>query len=448
MISLIVLIVSFLSILLSKYLFRKWINHLSLYAFSWTVMLVLYQWKLLPYYNLSLETWMVIIVGYLSFLLGIILIFAARNLFDKDNNIFFRQGQNQLNIFADEGKILKYSILIMGVIGFVFAIQHWLVLIKMFGSIPAVLINANIAYRLRVKGEIKGVIPYFYIFSYASVFLAGIYTAYKGKLSLITILPFFGVIVEELANVARSGILLAAIEFFAAYILTRNIMAGNSKKVLHGKFNIILSLVVLISLIILSASLVKTIRGTYESFSGESKQLKSLKTTAIISPSIYMYLSSDVGVLNKYLQYNNENAMFGENTFLVFYSILSKFGAVERPSDYQTGYFIPFWSNNGTYLRELQADFGFAGIIFGPFLIGLLTTYFWFRFYETKEVISLVFLNFFYLIVGFSFLLMVSRFSIVIINLFILLLSVPVIEILASKNARRISNRKTLSLHN
>ena len=411
-------------------------------------MLVLYQWKLLPYYNLSLETWMVIIVGYLSFLLGIILIFAARSLNDKEKEIFPNMASIQLKIFADGGEILKYSILIMGFIGLVSAIQHWIVLIRMFGNIPAVIINANILYRLRVDNEIKGVIPYFFIFSYVGVFLSGIYTAYKKKLTLIVLLPFLGVIIEEIAKVGRAGILLSFLEFFASFVLSRNLLKEKREVKKEKKYKMIVSIVSLIAFIIISASFIKMIRGTYESFSGESRQLKSLKRSSIISPSIYLYFSADVGVLNKYLQYENENTMFGENTFLVFYSALSKFGVVKKPSDYQTGYFIPMWTNTGTYLRELHADFGYTGIIIGPFLIGLLTTFLWFRFYETEKIIYLVWLNLFYVIIGFSFFVMATRISILIIYIFISAITAPIIETLAEKNLKKKRSRNVLLFQN
>lgn len=448
MISLIVIIVSFVSIILGKYLFKKWFNQISFYSISWMVMIVLYQWKLLPYYNLSLETWMVILLGYLSFLLGIILLFAARSLYAKKENNISYDRLDTLKIFSDGGRVLRNTILIMSILGILFAIQHWIVLIKMFGSIPAVLINANIAYRLRVQGEIKGIIPFFFIFSYVAVFLAGIYSAFKGRLTLLCLLPFLGVIINEMANVGRAGILLASIEFFVAFVLTRNLNEIRSRKIVNGNFKLILSFVILFALIIASASMIKVARGTYESFLGESKQLKGLKNSAIISPSIYMYLSSDLGVLNKYLQIDNENAMIGENTFLVLYSVLSKFNFIKRPSDYQKGYFIPMWSNNGTYLRELHADFGFAGVIVGPFLIGLLTTFLWFKFYENKSMLTLVFLDMFFMIIGFSFLLMVTRFSILIINIVTLIISIPIIESMAFRNSKNLNIKNIDTLYN
>jgi hypothetical protein len=105
---------------------------------------------------------------------------------------------------------------------------------------------------------------------------------------------------------------------------------------------------------------------------------------------------------------------------------------IKKPEVFQRGYYIPMWSNNGTFIRELHADFGIVGVFLVPFLLGLLTTWLWFKFYEEKSLIAFAFLVHFYLIVGFSFLLMVTRFYYWTIGLSIILISIPVIEKIAS----------------
>jgi len=165
---------------------------------------------------------------------------------------------------------------------------------------------------------------------------------------------------------------------------------------------------------------------------GASKELRGAKENLIISPSVYLYASSNIGVLTKYLESQGENTRFGEHSLHSVYLLLAKFKLVEKPLPFQKGYYIPLWTNNGTYLRELHADFGVVGVFLGPFLLGLLLTWLWFKFYEGKSLIVFALLVHFFLIVGFSFLLMVTRFYYWTIGLSIILISIPIIEYIAS----------------
>ncbi len=398
-------------------------------------MLLLYQMKLLSYYNLSLETWSIIGLSFFSFSMGIILVYTARSIFSKQKRVRFKSA-NELIIFSDGGKTLKYAIIILGTIGILASIQHWLILIKMFGSIPAVIINANIVYRLRVERHIQGVIPYLYIFSYIAVFFAGLYAAYNKKISLIVVFPFLGVILEDLANVGRSGILFSLIEFLSVYVFSSNILNVKKAKK-NNKIKLVVGILLILSLLVVSASLIRSIRHTYEVYQGESHKLTELRGGFILTPSIYLYLTADVGVLNKFLQFNNERTSFGENTFLTLYSILSKFDLIKRPSDYQKGYYIPMWTNTGTYLRELYADFGILGILIGPFLIGVFATFFWFRSYESSSIMNLILLVFIFLIIGFSFLVMVTRLATWSMGIVMLLILSPIMEKISKRSKRK-----------
>jgi hypothetical protein len=82
----------------------------------------------------------------------------------------------------------------------------------------------------------------------------------------------------------------------------------------------------------------------------------------------------------------------------------------------------------GTYLREIHADFGYTGLFLVPFLMGLITTFYWFRFYEKKKLIDFVILVYMYITVALSFLVIISRTSIWFISFAALLAFVPLLE--------------------
>lgn len=435
MVFLIVFFVCLTGILFGKFLLRRWFNHLTVYCIIWSGLILLHDWKLLPYYDITTKTWFYILSVFLSYLFGIITISSSQNLFFQ-SRIFEKEPDINFPLFADGGKTVRATILFLSGIAIFSGIHHWYVLINMFGSIPAVLINANIIYSLNVKRGIEGFIPYLPIIGYVGVFFAGIYTAYKGRFSLLSILPFLGIVLKETATLGRSGMLLALMEFLFAFILFRHLLKEDrSRKFKYSKKNIVLVSTIIIVFFIASASLVRVTRISSEYYAGASRELKQFKNNLILSPSIYHYFSADVGVLNEYLKYEKENVNFGQNTFLPVYDFLTKLGAFEKMPDVQIGYFIPMWVNTGTFIRELHADFGIMGIFLVPYLLGIIITWLWFKFYRDHNLIAFAFLVYFYLIIGFSFLHMITRVTYWPTSLFLIVLLIPILERLASKKS-------------
>jgi hypothetical protein len=60
-------------------------------------------------------------------------------------------------------------------------------------------------------------------------------------------------------------------------------------------------------------------------------------------------------------------------------------------------------------LRELHGDFGLAGLLIGPYLLGLFTSILWFRLRRTGTFLDLSVAGFFYILVGMSIFTMASR---------------------------------------
>jgi len=435
---LLVLVISVLGIISGKLIFRKWFNHLTLYCVIMGGTVFLYELKLLPYPDLIPLAWFYIISTFLSFLFGVLTITSGRNMFRKEQPLAQKSVLN-LSIFIDGGKSLKYSLIFFSVVTLLAAIQHWIVLIEMFGSIPAVLLNAAIIYSLSLHGEVEGVLPYISYVGYVAIFFSGIYTAYKGKFTLLTFFPFIGVIIKELAVVGRAGMLFALLEFLFTFFLFRHLLNRDTlQRFKFSKVNGIIAASILAILIIAAASLIRIVRGSTESFAARSTELSQFRDNIILTPTVYLYLSSDPGVLSKYLQSEEkfdsevQSTKFGQNTFLPVYSLLSKFGFGERVPGYQRPYYISAWTNTGTYIRELHADFGIVGTLLGAYLIGLSITWFWFNFYEHKNIIVFAILVYLNLIVGFSFLVMVTRLLYWFISLLIIILYIPILEKIAS----------------
>jgi oligosaccharide repeat unit polymerase len=424
-----------LGIIGGRFIFKAWINHLTVYSFVMGGLTFLYELKLLPYPDLSFITWFYLISSSLAFVLGITSVINAKNLFPSSaENV--KINVSDMPIFKDDGKVLKYSVIFFSLVGLFVALHRWYIMIGIFGSIPSVFINAAWVYRINVKGEIKEFIPFLPSFVYVGVFLSAIYTAYRGKFSFLSFFPIICIILKELTYFGRGEMLFSTLEFLFTFFLFRNLL--NREEDIKFKFsrkNAGVAILLLLILVITAASVVRTSRGIKENFRGATKELKQLEENLILTPSVYFYLSSDLGVLNQYLFKETEEAKFGENTFRGVYYLLSKIKIVDEPPFFQKGYFIPFWSNTGTFIREIHADFGLPGVILVPFFLGILLTYLWFIFFEKKNLIVLTVLVYFNLIIAFSFLVMVTRLNQWFLSQLLIILFIPVINKLASKKA-------------
>lgn len=423
-------------ILLSYFVFKKWFNHIATYLGSWALCIVLYEMKLIRFVSINDLTWYVIVVTTLLYILGWLVVVSARFSAGKPvvGSEITKVNTKDLHLlFADDAKKIRYFIIICTLFGVFIAVQRWWVLIDKFGSIEAVLLKAHRVYRVRIAGGDTGSLPFVIIVPYVGIVLSGLYTAYRGKFSLYSVAPFITVVIAELASFGRSGILLGVLQLVISFLLCRNLLQKESNRPLPRK-GIIITLIVVLLFGVLSFAIVKQFRGTVEDFKSTGIGLRQFKNNPIISPSVYLYASSNVGVLSKYFERLDENVMFGENTLLPIYSLLSKFDLMNHPPVYPHGYFIPMWSNAATYLKDFHTDFGNVGVLFLPFFIGFMATFYWYYYQEKGKLSSLVVLIYLNIIICHSILYMITR-SVIYFSSFLIL--VYLLPAIAKSNAKR-----------
>ncbi len=402
-------------------------------------MIALYHIKLISYHELSFQTWYVIVISYFSLYLGVITYFTAKNSIGKGEiSESFECGSTPF-LFQDSAKIAFYLTIILGTIGLVGAIQAWLVLINMFGSIPSALLRLGALYQMRVSGELEGIWPYTSIFSYAAIFFAAIYSATKSKVTFISALPLIALLIKEVAMAGRAGILFGLVEYAFTFLFSIYYLKIHQSDYLFNKLKFFSSIIIVLILFLTSVTLVKNLRAAPESFSGETKALKSLNENKFISPAIYLYLSGHVGVLNKFLEKDVENYRFGENTFQFVYKNLNKIGFTDEPKTLQKAYRIPVWINTGTFIRELIADFGFPSTMLILFGLGFFLALNWNNFFLHGRFNNLVILVFLMIIVFFSFLMMITRLANWFLSMTFILMVIKVIESFLVK--RRITGK-------
>lgn len=396
-------------------------------------MLILFELKLIYFYDLSITTWLVIGSSFFAFLIGTITIFFARAIFKVElktsTNI-----QSSLNFFSDDGKIIKRVLIIFSTIGLLSSIYHWKILLDKYDSIINVFLNSYAVYNSRFNEESSDVLPYVWMTSFIAIFIAGIYTAYKGKLTFWATIPIVAVVLRELARLTRSGILLGLLEFIISFLLFRHfLLSVDRNRFMINKKKIFIAVSLILMIMVAGASVVKLARVSNDEIQGTNRELKQFEGGAFISPAIYFYASSQIGVLNQYLEKDRERLPFGNSTFYSAYSLLSKLDLTSKPEDQHQGYLIPAWSNTGTFLRDLHGDFGFMGILIFPYLLGLLCSHFWFRLLTTHQIKYHILLTHLYLLIGMSFFILATRFPSWVFGMLILLLLFPIIEKFSNK---------------
>ncbi len=400
----ITLVILCFSLFWGRHFFKHWYNPIAIYAVMWSLEILLYEIRLMHYPFLANRTWLVIGCGFLGFMAGVFAYFWGSRLYGIGGNTREAEEEGWIR----NRRLLNGIILSTALLGIVGAIQHWMVLLREFGSIGGIILNGPTIYRMRVAGEIHGLLPYVTSLLNVSIFFSGIYTGRYGLLSIGMFFAFGGVVIEDLANFGREGMLFAFFEFIAIVLVfqARFTSPRERRKVRRRQ---LYSLVTVFLVLILFASIIRSLRSGKEVIKGASRKLNKTETGTVITPSMYLYFSSQIVVLNQYLQKENEFNRWGENTFLPVYNVLSKFGFVRRPSTYQEGYFIPVWSNTGTFLREIHSDFGILGVVFLPFLLSLFLSFFWNRYRNTGRTHYLVFLTYLLIVVHFTFLMMITR---------------------------------------
>jgi oligosaccharide repeat unit polymerase len=404
----IILICGFVFVLLGRWIFGKWFNHVSLYACIWSGSLALFELQLINYYPIEIETWIILISGGIAFMIGATTVAVVQYAFRKEGKAINVQSSNPVLNNQDVYylKIILWSINLISILS---ALYTWYLVQKIFGSIQNAFAFGSLLYSYRVSEGLPGSIPYVSSLVFTGALFGGVFTARTEKLKIVSIIPLIAVVVIDLANMGRTNIIMAAILFFTGYLLTRGQNIFNIRKTIWQKLGRPVVFIVLSAIVILGAELVRSTRGAVETFVGSSSTLLKMRESSFITPSLYLYLTVNIGVLNQYLKHGDEDTPFGGHTFSSFYKILEKFGLDVHVETYQVRYNTPVGANTGTYLRELHGDFGTIGMLIGSYLVGFLSSVFWYRFRARHRYLDLVITALLFVIIIMSIFFMATR---------------------------------------
>ncbi len=406
MITLLAISIGSLGIIVGRLCFGKLFNHVSIYSFIWGFTILLYDAHFINYYQMETETWIVLFGSWLLFILGSITVVLAKwsspTLSAPSPNVVPMDLESVHNDREHERKILEKMLWVLIIISFAAAVQTWYVLVHMFGSVANVILRGAFLYSIRVADGIKGTLPYFKFLCLPATLFAGVYTAKIGKIKFVAILPILISIIVDLSSMGRAMMIMAAILFTNGYFLIDRTEEEPLSQRSVFSLKKISMFTVAILLLFAGSELVRSTRHVNEKLVGAGSSLKKLEGASFITPSIYLYLTGNYAVLNQYLKDDEKERFTGANTFAPFFRLLAKFGFDTEVDTYQKFFRTPTTANTGTYLRELHSDFGLVGIIFGPYIIGILTSLSWFRYKRTNSYVDLVVLSYLQVMVAMS----------------------------------------------
>lgn len=375
----------------SRSIFKQVINPITIYGFIWLTMIILYEMKLVKYYDLTFTTWCVIFIFQSAYSFGCILGHARYKKYPATK----ANEKELLALNLASKKIeqrLKLVILSLAAISALGIIPNIFILIGNYGA--NIFQITNQIYNDRLTGNRNfELIPYIGTVIHMSVILSGIYINRFGMKKFLVI-PVLLLIINMLPSGGRSDFILGFL-----YIVFPILISKGKQKITKKK---LLGLMVILSCLMVVFAIITNNRSSWITVNSYMSPI--MVKLVDFNPAlykIYTYISLPVGVLNAYLK--DPVYDFGLNSFGAFINVFNKFGAGLNYQRYQDAYTIPILANVGTYIRELIQDFTLIGGVLVIILIGFLIGRSFLNLKRENTFMSEIFVTLFSVIIFMSF---------------------------------------------
>ena len=372
-----------------RLLFRRWFNPLSIYALVWFLCLGFYELRLIEQYSVSTLAWTYILLVWFSLFGG-----AAFACF-----LAKRPSSPVVHLPVDLHSLRRSIIVLTALGGLAVAAQVRMVVTNFGGFFTAILTNAGDLYRGRLSGELSG-IPYIGALLYAACTLAGVYTARKGKLTLVAVCPLTLLALNNVISMARAGVVMTAFLFLPAFLHT-----PKQIRLSVPRWQQVVALVAGIAILVGGFVLVSSVRGLGVQFPGITPAMDEITEYIPVFPSIYSNFAAPPVALSLYLSSPAENhdAMIGQFTFAPVLRALSRLGFHVPDVRLEEDYYTPISTNTCTWVKNIHSDFGLVGLFIFPFLMGSIITVLALRIERQPRLVDIVLLAHAYPIIVFSF---------------------------------------------
>lgn len=373
--------------LFSHNYFKKWVNPITAFCLPWGLMLFCYDLKLVEYYDLDVETYLVVLIGTVVFFMSCLI---GANLHPL-TLVITKYGHNQVDMSIVEKKLKLWIIIlssaavgvsILRLIGLVgqYGWDFYNQLAKIYGE-KLLGIYSNSAFE----------IPYSGFLIVTAVTLAGIYFSNYG-FKKILLIPLIVLLAQPILGGTKQVIIEGAI------LIAFSVLLSKHRNFKINKLFLIMSTLLIVSMIffVTSQRINYISEWSVQTYATPGFQAVIDEVPALYQ--IYTYFSSPVGVLNAYLM--NPNYSFGGNTLLPLYNLLGHFDPDLAGVRFQEFYSIPIHVNVGTMFREFIQDYHYIGAASFLAVYGGISGNLYRR-YLVLEDMSSIFLNSMFLMATF-----------------------------------------------
>ena len=368
--------------------------------------MTVYNLKFVEYYNLDVETYLVVLIGTVVFFMSCLI---GANLHPL-TLVITKYGHNQVDMSIVEKKLKLWIIIlssaavgvsILRLIGLVgqYGWDFYNQLAKIYGE-KLLGIYSNSAFE----------IPYSGFLIVTAVTLAGIYFSNYG-FKKILLIPLIVLLAQPILGGTKQVIIEGAI------LIAFSVLLSKHRNFKINKLFLIMSTLLIVSMIffVTSQRINYISEWSVQTYATPGFQAVIDEVPALYQ--IYTYFSSPVGVLNAYLM--NPNYSFGGNTLLPLYNLLGHFDPDLAGVRFQEFYSIPIHVNVGTMFREFIQDYHYIGAASFLAVYGGISGNLYRR-YLVLEDMSSIFLNSMFLMATFmSFFVWMFRDANLLIALFV-----------------------------
>lgn len=274
----------------------------------------------------------------------------------------FRFGEAMPSLREDSGKkrFIGYTVLnILTILVTLAVFVMWCFLIVKYGGISSILHNA---YQIRIStmGSQTSVYPVWlgYIGS-LSYGLLPLGLAYRRR--IVSFISFGDIVMLDLVTFGRVGIV------YAIFVIIGHVVLTERSRISLKKVFMVMGL-----LVVLAAP--RLIRGGFDNFEGTMKTYRpylksSLPPALNIVVSNYIYYFSAPYALSQYMQetIGVSNMSFGLRTMAPIANVVSRLFGASRDTLVDPMASIPFPYNIYTAIHDWLVDYGFLGLLIGPF---------------------------------------------------------------------------------
>jgi len=376
------------SLLYSRYIIRTYINPVLIFASIWLVSFLLFHFRLLDYYPLEEKTYLVIVIGYIAYTVGLMLPFLFLTPYHKTGVYqYLKFPHKRFNLIIS----LYYLIGMFGFFLLYRDVTSSFTIQQLMDPINYQLLRRQILAQ-RLGGRL---IQYLFLCCEIALIFSVFYAVYFKRYYLRIFLFFLSTLAYSFLSTARSEVFAYIFDFFATYIFIKYYLKNQPIKTY---IFILFPLLLIFTFGGMGALLLKSFRFT-----------RYIDTTNIFESQLYMfyyYLTNPFGALNRLLMGDIEILELGKNVFAPVLRLLEHiYPDIEVPTSRQEFTNIPYRTNVYTYIRVIYKDFGIIGVSIIPFFIGFIISSLWGRFSNYKNI------TFLPLVCHFTFIIVMSIFT-------------------------------------